>query len=497
MQKKLLILFIVVITFITINMNLVFAANINVSLEKLDANGAIIKVKSDEKIRKVVMYLQDKNGEYVRFFENQEDGYNEKKFFISPYRLSENNKTNLKVDVVNEKGETKTQIIELEKNPDAQKPTPSPSTKPTPTPSTSPSPSPSATSTIPPSVNPSPSATSTIPTSPSPTNSDDRKPTSISLSQSNLNLTIGQNKSAKLKLTIQPSNAQTKLTWSTSNKNVATIDKNGKVVGIKSGTATIKVKTDNGLEAQCKVTVKVKKINATISKNNSTFFSKVNTVDNCTALQSLAVTDKYYVCTKVKRDNSKGVVSVYDKNTKKRVNTLAGNFYHANGATYNPEDKCVYITHMKDKNVSKISASNLTASKLKREIVKFPITTTGIAYDKYNKKWVLKVGKKISIYNNDLTKKTNGFTVEWHTGQDCEVYKGLLLSIDYLGDSLSYIYIYNINTGECYGRYKVTIPSELESIVYDEEKDIFVMAFNTGDGDRIYTTKSINLKNYY
>ena len=474
MQKKLLIVFLVIMTVITININLVFAANVDVGLIRLDSTGALIKVKSDDKIVKVVMYRQDSTGEFVRFFENSEDGYNEKNFFISPYRLSENNKTNIKVEVTNEKGEVKIDTLEIGSIPAS----PSPST----TPSTSPTTS----------VTPSPS-TSTTPS----LSNGNVKPTSISLSEKNLTLTIGQKKSSKLDLTIKPANAQTKLTWSTSNKNVATVDGKGVVTGKKTGTATIKVKTDNGLVAECKVTVKVKKISGTISKSNSSFFTTINTVNGCSSIQSLAITDKYYVCTKIRNDNSKATISVFDKKTKKRVNTLVGSFGHANGATYNPDTKSVYITHMGARNVSRISASNLTASNLKRSIMKFPITATGLGYDKDSQKWVLKCGKNVSIYNKDLTKKLKSFQVACHTEQDCEVYKGLLLSIDYIGHANAYIYVYNIETGECYGRYKVTIPVELESLAYDENSDSFVLVFNGYNGDKIYRTKAINLKNYY
>lgn len=500
MQKKLLIVFLVIMTVITININLVFAANVDVSLIRLDSTGALIKVKSDDKIVKVVMYRQDSTGEFVRFFENSEDGYNEKNFFISPYRLSESNKTNLKVEVTNEKGEVKTDTLEIGSIPVSPSPSisPSPSVTPTTTPSTSPTTTPSTSPTT--SVTPS-SSTSVTPsptTTPSPSNGNGNvKPTSISLSEKNLTLTIGQKKSSKLDLTIKPANAQTKLTWSTSNKNVATVDGKGVVTGKKTGTATIKVKTDNGLVAECKVTVKVKKISGTISKSNSSYFTTINTVNGCSSIQSLAITDKYYVCTKIRNDNSKATISVFDKKTKKRVNKLVGNFGHANGATYNPDTKSVYITHMGARNVSRISTSNLTASSLKRSIMKFPITTTGLGYDKDSQKWVLKCGKNVSIYNKDLTKKLKSFQVAWHTGQDCEVYKGLLLSIDYIGHANAYIYVYSIDTGECYGRYKVTMPVELESLAYDEDNDCFVLVFNDYNGDKIYRTKAINLKNYY
>ena len=47
-----------------------------------------------------------------------------------------------------------------------------------------------------------------------------------------------------------------KITWSSSNKNVATVSANGTVTGIKKGTVTITAKTKKGLKATCKVKVK-------------------------------------------------------------------------------------------------------------------------------------------------------------------------------------------------------------------------------------------------
>ena len=68
---------------------------------------------------------------------------------------------------------------------------------------------------------------------------------------------VKKGKSIKLKATISPKNATTKnVTWKSSNKKVATVDKNGKVKGIKKGTATVTVTTKDGKKkAVCKVTV--------------------------------------------------------------------------------------------------------------------------------------------------------------------------------------------------------------------------------------------------
>ncbi|MFD0826380.1 Ig-like domain-containing protein [Neobacillus sp. M.A.Huq-85] len=63
-----------------------------------------------------------------------------------------------------------------------------------------------------------------------------------------------------LKATITPSNATNKgVTWSSSNKKVATVSKSGVVTAKGKGTATITVKTKDGsYKAKCKVTVKKK-----------------------------------------------------------------------------------------------------------------------------------------------------------------------------------------------------------------------------------------------
>ena len=61
----------------------------------------------------------------------------------------------------------------------------------------------------------------------------------------------------QLRATIKPSNATNKeITWSSSKTNVATVDSNGKVTAVNSGTATIRAKTEDGLYAvPCVITV--------------------------------------------------------------------------------------------------------------------------------------------------------------------------------------------------------------------------------------------------
>lgn len=77
--------------------------------------------------------------------------------------------------------------------------------------------------------------------------------TGISLNKTSLSLTVGN--SATLTATIKPSNATNKtVTWTSSNTSVAKVS-NGKVTGLKAGTATITAKSNNGKTATCKVTI--------------------------------------------------------------------------------------------------------------------------------------------------------------------------------------------------------------------------------------------------
>ncbi|MBO4547995.1 MAG: Ig domain-containing protein [Abditibacteriota bacterium] len=70
--------------------------------------------------------------------------------------------------------------------------------------------------------------------------------------------TVDKGKTVTLTATVAPSNAtDKKVTWSSYDTSIATVDANGKVKGIAPGTTTIRAKTkDGGFTAKCKVTVK-------------------------------------------------------------------------------------------------------------------------------------------------------------------------------------------------------------------------------------------------
>ena len=83
-------------------------------------------------------------------------------------------------------------------------------------------------------------------------------------------MSIKKGSSVKLTASVFPKTATDKLTWSTSNKKVVTVTKSGKIKGVKTGTATITVKTTSGKKATCKVTVKVPATKVKLNKTKAT-----------------------------------------------------------------------------------------------------------------------------------------------------------------------------------------------------------------------------------
>ena len=99
----------------------------------------------------------------------------------------------------------------------------------------------------------------------------------ITLSNSSLELQVGGTKTLTYKIT--PNNAtNNKIYWSTSNSKIATIDKYGTIKAVSVGTTTIKVRTENGKYATCKVTVKKKSTPPAAKKYTLTYNANGGTV---------------------------------------------------------------------------------------------------------------------------------------------------------------------------------------------------------------------------
>ena len=95
------------------------------------------------------------------------------------------------------------------------------------------------------------------------------KVTGVKLNKSSLSLKIGS--TANLSATVNPSGANKKVTWTSSNPSVAAVSSAGKVTGIKAGTATVTATTvEGGYTAACRVTVAAKMISASVNFYNKT-----------------------------------------------------------------------------------------------------------------------------------------------------------------------------------------------------------------------------------
>ena len=90
--------------------------------------------------------------------------------------------------------------------------------------------------------------------------------TKLSYNKATQKAEVYKNKTIKFAVTVVPSNANNKkLTYSSSNKKVATVNSKGIIKGIKAGTVTITAKAKDGSRKAVKLTVKVK--NPPISDN--------------------------------------------------------------------------------------------------------------------------------------------------------------------------------------------------------------------------------------
>lgn len=95
-------------------------------------------------------------------------------------------------------------------------------------------------------------------------------PVSISISPSSATIDLSaENKSVQLKATISPNttNIKDKITWTSTNNNIATVDSNGLVRGYANGTVTITATTANGKSTKATITVQTSPISITLSTN--------------------------------------------------------------------------------------------------------------------------------------------------------------------------------------------------------------------------------------
>lgn len=134
------------------------------------------------------------------------------------------------------------------------------------------------------------------------------QPTKISL-PSSLSLNVGESKN--LIPTLTPSDAETELTWSSSQYSTINVFQNGRVLAQREGSSIITVKTSNGLSASCTVTAVKPQVEVTsVSITPIKYDIEVGATYTLTAIiQPSNATDRTVAWT----SDAPGIVSV-DKN---------------------------------------------------------------------------------------------------------------------------------------------------------------------------------------
>lgn len=153
---------------------------------------------------------------------------------------------------------------------------------------------------------------------------DAKAATDASLNKTKTTLYVGQSTTLKL-------NGAKVKKWKSNNKNIATVNKNGKVVAKKKGTTTIVATTKNGKTYKCKVTVK----NVSLSKTKVTLEKG----------KSITLKLNGNKVTKWSSDNKKiATVNSKGKIVAKGVGTTTIKAKAKNGKTY----KCKVVVNKKE-----------------------------------------------------------------------------------------------------------------------------------------------------
>lgn len=149
-------------------------------------------------------------------------------------------------------------------------PTAAPTAVPTAAPTVAPTVAPTAAPTVAPTVAPTAKPTTAPTTKPTvvPTVKPPVVPTSVTLNKAKATVVAGAKLTLKAK--VEPADAETTLSWTSSNKKIVTVTQEGVVKALKKGSATITVTTRNGLTAFCKITVPTAPTKVTLNKKEAT-----------------------------------------------------------------------------------------------------------------------------------------------------------------------------------------------------------------------------------
>ena len=200
---------------------------------------------------------------------------------------------------------------------------------------------------------------------------------SVSLNKTAVSVYTGS--SVKLSASVLPSDASNKkVTWSTSNRNVASVDEAGTVRAVKAGTAVITVTTaDGGFKATCKVTVLQHVTSVTLNKTSlvikrgteTKLVASVLPSDASNKTVNWASSDPRVVSVSVSgeiiaKSIGSATVTAVTADGAKKASCVINVFESVTGVALNAEEKILYIGESATVNavISPSDASNKSVS---------------------------------------------------------------------------------------------------------------------------------------
>lgn len=344
--------------------------------------------------------------------------------------------------------------------------------------------------------------------------------TSISLNATKLEMDKG--KTTTLVATVGPSDATNKkVTWSSSNPSIATINTNGLVTAVGNGTVTITATLANNTSVKASCTIDVSTVYTsltkigTISATGTPQISVKRTTQPRVA-QGFAVVNNYYVAALRNGDDTNALVKVYNKNTGELVNEFYSTLLdHANGMAF--DGNYVYIVTNGSASVSDSlygtqapiyykfpvsqilsSSPTMTKGAFYNSNTSNYINISGAAYDKSNGYYYLAKGSYVRVYDKNNQKVIRSIKkLQADTPQDIGAYNGKILVIRFNGsgdstgsdvyNAKNAIDIYRASDGAYLGTYTINSSYELESVDYFGTGKYFALYFYvSGQGGAIY-----------
>ena len=269
---------------------------------------------------------------------------------------------------------------------------------------------------------------------------DDISATNINFKTNNISLMIGD--SYKAEVTMEPNNYDVnKITWNSSNKNVAIIKK-GVITAIGKGTADITATTSKGLSATCKITVNesndIKSIK--FSETNKTIYVGEKYQTKIIFEPSTLTSKVSYKSSndKIATINSNGLIVGKKEGTVEISATINNLTTKMNIKVSKSNDKVVNVKFEKNGAAKISSSSDKCNSRGKGCIIKLPkITRDGytiVGWSKNEDATIAeyKVGDKITVYGDttyyaitykkvEAKFKPNGSSIN-ETTKNCKIY---------------------------------------------------------------------------